>query len=104
MLNKQNIHVLATCTLLVEFLHKTIFQSYYESTPTATAHRLELWVSLEISTVLLEFIFYAEFMRLIIDSCNRKLNKAELQTNIKEMEKLTLPSGQEIEKDGMSYI
>lgn len=34
----------------------------------------------------------------------RKLAEAELQTNISEMEKYTLPSGQEIEKENILFI
>lgn len=34
-------------------------------------------------------------------SLNRKLAEAELQTNIADMEKYTLPSGQEIEKENI---
>ena len=34
----------------------------------------------------------------------RKLAEAELQTNIAEMEKYTLPSGQEIEKENILYL
>ena len=44
------------------------------------------------TTILYTLSFHVEY---------RKLAEAELQTNISEMEKYTLPSGQEIEKENI---